>query len=104
MFKILPEPTFEAIVDVPVPGKEPAPLCLVFKHKNRKEVVDFFERAAKAEEVNAVVLSEIIGGWKDVDAEFNVENLQKLLDNYHGVVKAIFETYGEQLAEGRRKN
>jgi hypothetical protein len=104
MFKILPQPTFEAIVEVPVPGSDAAPLCLVFKHKNRKEVVDFFDMASKAEAIDATVLSEIIIGWKDVDAEFNVSNLQQVIDNYHAVVPAIFKTYGEQLAEGRRKN
>lgn len=104
MFKILPEPTFEAIVEVPVPGKDPASLCLTFKHKSRKEVVEFFEKAGNADIIDAKILSEIIVGWKDVDAEFSVDNLQLVIDNYHAVVPAIFKTFGEQLAEGRRKN
>lgn len=109
MFNIKPKPTFEAIVEIPVPGGEPQPLCLVFKHKNRKEVADFFDAAGQAEVVDAKVLSGIVVDWKDVQADgakvnFSLDALQDILDNYHSSVIAIFKTYGEQLAEGRRKN
>lgn len=109
MFNIKPKPTFEAIVEIPVPGSEPQPLCLVFKHKNRKEVAEFFDAAGQAEVVDAKVLSGIVADWKDVEADgakvnFSLEALQDVLDNYHSAVIAIFKTYGEQLAEGRRKN
>lgn len=104
MFKIVPNPVFDAEVEVPVPGTEPATLVLTFKHKNREEVVEYFERISKLDRIDAGTLMELIEGWKNVDSEFNEANLQKLMDNYHGATKAIFASYSIELAEGRRKN
>lgn len=104
MFKIKPEPLFEAVVQIPVPGGETAPLNLIFKHKGRAEAADFFARLAKEPEITAAMLMEIIYGWKDVDVEFNEQNLQVLINEYHSAIKEIFDTYATELAEGRRKN
>lgn len=104
MFKIKPEPLFEAVVQVPVPGGEPAPLTLIFKHKGRVEAAEFFDKLANSPEITSELLMDIISGWKDVDGEFNEENLTRLINNYHGVVSEIFSTYTRELAEGRRKN
>lgn len=104
MFKLNPSPQFDASVAIPVPGKEPQTLVLVFKHMNREETAAYFTGIAKSEKIVASTLMGIVAGWKNVDAEFNEENLQKLIDNYHGAVKAIYEAYGTELAEGRRKN
>lgn len=104
MFKLNPAPEFDCDVLIPVPGKEPATLTLVFRHKNREDVATFFTGLANVEKVTARVLLDVVCGWRNVDAEFNEENLQRLLDNYHGSVRAIFQAYGTELAEGRRKN
>lgn len=104
MFKITPKPTFEATVKIPVPGEKSADLKLIFKHKNRDAVNDFFDRAAKSTESDGVVLSEIVAGWKDVDTEFSPDALTEVCQNYHGAVPAIFESYCNELRTARTKN
>lgn len=104
MFKLNPAPEFDCDVSIPVPGREPATLTLVFRHKSREDVAAYFTALANTEKVTAGVLLGIVCGWRNCDAEFNEDNLQKLIDNYHGSVRAIFQAYGTELAEGRRKN
>ena len=92
MFKILPNPEFEAIVDIPTPGGDSAPLTLIFKHKDREGVAEYFDRIIALEKLDANALMDIVAGWKNVDGDFNEENLQKVLDNYHGAMKANSES------------
>ena len=70
MFNIIPDPTFEAVVDVPVPGKGTLPITLVYKHKSRTELVEFFDRVSASGKTDAEIISEIVVGWKGVSADF----------------------------------
>ena len=104
MFKIKAKPTFVAPVPIPVPGGEPEPLTLVFRHKTRDEMNEYLKRTAAIGTNDVGPLMEIIEGWQDVDAEFSKDALQELVQNHHGSVTAILDTYVVELAEGRRKN
>ncbi|MDQ2139588.1 phage tail assembly chaperone [Alcaligenaceae bacterium B3P038] len=104
MFKIVAKPTFEAVVKVPMAGEEPGDLRLVFKHKTRKEVDEYFEYVKSSADRDGLVLSQIVEGWKDVDTEFSVEALETVCQNYHGVITAIFDTYLSELNKAREKN
>lgn len=103
MFKLNPKPTFSAVVKIPVPGENAADLTIIFKHKRRDEVADFFQRAAAADTKDAILL-EIVEGWKDVDTEFSPEALHDLVQNYHGAVQAIFDAYLIELSQARKGN
>lgn len=104
IFKLNPDPTFEAPVVIAVPGKPAAKLRLIFRHKTRDEAKAFFERAANSDEKESTQLLEIVAGWVDVDAEFSEVALGQLLQNYHSAAQAIFEAYTGALTQARRGN
>lgn len=103
MFKINPNPTFWATVQVTVPGQEKTvPVELEFKHLPRPAVRSFFENLEGKTDVEA--LSTLVMNWRGFDVEFNRENLGVFIDNYPTVAGEIFATFREQLLESRRKN
>ncbi len=103
MFKLNPAPTFIATVKVRAPGGDES-LTLIFKHKTRDQLKDYFENAAKGEIPDAQAVMQIVDGWKEVDAEFNEKNLSSLIQNYHDSVQAIFSTYLSELTQAKMGN
>ncbi|MDC6179032.1 hypothetical protein C2I33_08605 [Ralstonia solanacearum] len=106
MFSINPKPTFAAEATIPVAGGGTEKLNLLFKHKRRDDVREFFARASEGTdgESDADVLLEIVEGWKDVDAPFSREALDQLVQNYPAAPRAIFDTYLAELTGQRRGN
>ncbi|WP_055336310.1 phage tail assembly chaperone [Ralstonia solanacearum] len=106
MFSINPKPTFAAEATIPVAGGGTEKLNLLFKHKRRDDVREFFARASEGTdgESDADVLLEIVEGWKDVDAPFSREALDRLVQNYPAAPRAIFDTYLAELTGQRRGN
>lgn len=103
MFKLQPNPTFIAKVDLSIPGEEkPQTIDVEFRHMSRKEIKAHSERNASKTDVEA--LGEIIVGWKGVDAEFSAETLGQLLDNYPLAAGELFAAFSRELFEARRKN
>lgn len=108
MFKLQPNPTFPLKVKITVAGQEtPGQLDLVAKHKGRKELKAWQERAAKSEDPQ--FLDEIISGWSVVDeagqpVPYTVDALAQLLDTYPMSGFEIYEAYLRELTESRRKN
>lgn len=111
-----PSPTFAGDVKIAVPGAlEPASLELVFNYKNNDEYNDWLQRVRTAgeaweadrntETLDAIcgLMLEVVAGWNLPDA-FNVVNLATLLRNYPMSGPAIIREYGDNLAQGRRKN
>ena len=80
MFKLEPNPTFKATVQVTVPGGESQPLPVVFKHM-------------------AAMVAEVPGIDKP-QAEF----FEELFDNYPASTADLFRTYKRELVESRVKN
>jgi len=102
MFKLDPNPTFTVSVDIPVPGGQPQPLTLVYRHKRKAEIQRYLDSAAGREDADFI--SEIVAGWQDVDAEFSADNLAKLLDAYPAAAAAILEAWVYALGRAREKN
>ena len=109
MFKIQPNPIFEATIAIPVPGGGESKLKLKFKRLGKKALRDLFaelESAAKEnkEVDDAEVLLKIIEGWSDVDVEFSREAIEQLCDNYPGAVNAIVGSYSSKMFGAVEKN
>jgi len=107
MFKIKANPTFEATVKIPTPEGEQS-LTLVFKHKTRQQVKEFFAAVAAEEQGDGAQegarMCELIEGWKDVDAPFSQAAISDLVQNYHAAPSAIFEAYIGALTQAKQGN
>ncbi len=110
MFKLQPNPTFSAKVEIPVPGADaPATLPLVFRHKGRKAAQAWVESAPGRQDID--FLMEIVADWgAEVVGEdgqpqaFSREAFDRLLDEYPASGQAIFNAYLRELGEARRGN
>jgi len=103
MFKIQPDPTFEADVKLSVPGqKDPATVRIKFHYKGRDESAEFVKTLKKKSYYEAC--KEIIVSWQDFDVEYSEDNLAKLLANYVPAGNEILMAYCSELAGAREKN
>lgn len=104
MLTIKAPSTFTAKVEIPTPGSKPTPITLTFKHKTRDQLTHFLtsEDAKSRSDVDTV--AEIVSGWENVDAEFTPDNIEAMLDQYHGAARAILNAYIEQLTQVRLGN
>ena len=102
MFKIKPNPTFEADITVPLPGGGDETLRLVFAHKSRSAMQDLGSRLEGMSSLD--VMCEIVVGWVGVDAEFSREALCGVLDEYHSLEEAIWVKYRSELSQARKGN
>lgn len=103
MFKINPNPTFTAKVQLSVPGQDRRETVdIEFKHLSRKDIKNFFEGIEG--KTDAESLGEIIVAWKGIDAPFSAANLEQLLDNYPASARELYEAFRAELMEARQKN
>jgi hypothetical protein len=103
-FQLTPDDTFPATVDIPRPGRKPAKLKLIFKHKDEDQLKEWLA-GAKDAKTDADWLLGIVGGWEGVAGEFSPEALATLVRNYHApAVTAIVDKYLAELTEARRGN
>ena len=107
-FRLVPQPTFEFEVEIPVPGSDPQVLILIGRHKGKKAVMELqsnlLAEDGKTPPSDVEVLTEILAGWVNVEAEFNKEAIEQLLDNYPKANSIIYSAYALALMEGREKN
>ena len=102
MFKLQPNPTFWAKVEIPVPGNDPMPLEVEFRHKRREEARVFAEALPSRPALES--LREIVAGWRGADREFSDSALAELHDNYVAAADRILGAYFDELRGARRKN
>jgi hypothetical protein len=102
MFRLKPDPTFWARIDIPIPGAEPATLELELRHKRRDQAVAFAQALAEREPLEA--LREIVVSWRGVDEPFSEPALAELVANYAGAPDRILSAYFDELRGARRKN
>ncbi|RIQ74576.1 hypothetical protein D0838_05095 [Bordetella avium] len=96
--------TFPAVVSIPCPGKDPAPLRLIFRHLTSEQLTAWLA-STKEVKSDAEWLAGIIEGWEGVSADFSADALAKLVSNYHApAVNAIVDKYLAELTEVRRGN
>ena len=105
MFALQPKPIFKMTVDIPTTNG-PQPIKFEFKHMGRKAFAAFYAALGEAENAreDKDVLMDLIAGWDGVDAKFDAEALDMLLDNYPGATQVIFDQYKKGLFEGGQKN
>lgn len=100
--KLQPDPTFQAKVEIAVPGAAPAGVVFTFKHRTRQEMERFLPTVGEMENDTQMVMA-ICTGWELAD-EFNVANVAALVDSYISAPAAIFEAYLKELTGARAKN
>jgi hypothetical protein len=101
MFKLTPDATFPATVQIPN-GDAPLPLKVVFKRKSKTDLTEFTVRAATLDDLE--LCSEILSGWEDVEEGYSRDALEKLLTAYSGAALAIYMRYLDSHARAERKN
>jgi len=101
-FKVNPEPTFRALVVIPVPGGKPMSLDVEFRHKKRDELKEWFESFTNRPE--AECLMEIITGWHNCDLKFDQDALDLVLQNYTRAASAIMSKYTEEVTGAKLGN
>lgn len=100
-FTLTASPTFKAIVKIPVPGAKAAPVEFKFNGMDKPSFKTWLEKLGDSEDVE--VITTIASGW-DLDEPFNAENVERLVDNYIGAAKAIFETFISELSAAKLGN
>lgn len=99
--KLVPDPTFEAVVDIPVHGGAVAPVKFKFRHRSRSAYKEWAESLTGKKDID--LLLDIAVGW-DLDEEFNRENAERLLENYAGSGQTVFNAYNSEIFQARIKN
>lgn len=100
-FKLDAEPTFEATVDIPVPGGKTAPVKFTFKHRTKDAMSDLFKPDSAMADVE--LIQELVQGW-ELDDKFNKASIEKLLQNYQASAGAIVRKYLDEIGTARLGN
>lgn len=101
-FKLQPDPTFKAKADIPVPGAEPAPLQLEFKHFSQSGWDAYLKEHDGIKVRDA--LFDVVVGWEIDGVPFSREAFDTLLDEYPGAEAAIWNAYHAERFGNRAKN
>jgi hypothetical protein len=102
-FRIVPQPTFWATVDLPGPGGVEEPLEIEFHALRASEFREWASQVTD-ETPRIEVLRRLVAGWKDADTPFSPEALADLDDGRPGVALRLMTVYPGLLAGARRKN
>jgi hypothetical protein len=100
-FKLDPNPTFKAKVDIPVHGGSTAPVEFVFKHVTKDRYVELFTAGNPMPDVELIM--EICSGW-DLDDPFTAESIEKLRQNYQAAPGAIVRKFVDEIGPARLGN
>ena len=107
MFKITPNPTFPADVEISTPVGV-ATLKLEFKHLGKDRLKKLHETAQTQADIET--LTQIVVGWSEVfDAEgnpvaFNADSMAQLIDAYPSAPFEIYQAYISAASGARVKN
>ncbi|WP_312272230.1 phage tail assembly chaperone [Pseudomonas sp.] len=101
LFKLDPNPTFDALVAIPMHGGGTADVKFTFKHRSKTELEEFLSTNKDMDDLTLV--KSIATGW-ELEDEFSDENIQELLNNYIGAGSAIYVKYLEELYQAKRLN
>lgn len=109
MIKLVPDPTFEHLVKLTVPGQPgTVDLQMTFRHMSTARMAEWF--VENENRPSAVALAEIIEGWSGVMGEdgqyapYSPQALETLLKNYHPATSEIVRAWQIGLTESRAKN
>lgn len=109
MIRLVPDPTFECLVRLTVPGQpEPVEVPMTFRHMTAPQAGAWF--AGAQDRPTAEAVTEIVCGWRAVmDADgrevgFSPAALAQLLANYVPAAREIVQAWMLGLTESRVKN
>jgi hypothetical protein len=100
-FSLTANPTFKALVDVPVPGGKSAAVEFTFKSRTRDEFRLFIDGLGDRLDVD--VIMDMASGW-DLEDPFDQANVELLTQNYLGAARAVIEKYLSELTAARLGN
>ena len=100
-FSLTANPTFKALVDVPVPGGKSAAVEFTFKSRTRDEFRLFIDGLGDRLDVD--VIMDMASGW-DLEDPFDQANVELLTQNYLGAARAVIEKYLSELTAARVGN
>ena len=101
-FSLVPDPTFKAKVEIPIPGKKAQKIEFTFKWRDSDDFKAFMDSLGNHEHDTDAVM-EFATGWELADA-FNRENVDKLVKNYLGSARALITAYIQENAGARLGN
>jgi len=110
MFKIDPEPTFTAEVELSVPGQPAALLSVRWKHLTRDKLREWIDGLADLKLSDVDGLDFVIAGWDGVidqqgqDVPYSKDRLRSLLGSYHAASAELVRAYVRALTESRLGN
>lgn len=102
MLKIKANPTFQAKVQIPTYDDGMEEISVEFKYMTVKELSKYISELPEKTDVQ--IMTDIIVGWSGVDGDFNKENVEKILDTFHGFSRAVWAAFLETLTQVRAKN
>lgn len=109
MIKLIPDPTFEHMVRLTVPGQpEPVEVPMTFRHMTVKQVAAWFGEQACRPVADAI--GDIVVDWRGVMGEdgklleFSKHLLATMLENYPASTLEIVRAWQLGLTESRVKN
>lgn len=100
MFKIVPDPTFDIVVGIPIAGGDPIPLTFEVRRWTRTHLRDVTEGDISFDEVvQAGVVS-----WRDADVPFSKEAFDAFLEAYPLAARAIALEFLSSQTQAKQKN
>lgn len=99
--KLTPDPTFSGMVEIHVPGKEPAEIEFTFKYRDREELEAF--AGSMATMSDAELILNLASAWDLADA-FTKESVETLVKKYYSAPRAVYEKYLQELTGAKEKN
>jgi hypothetical protein len=104
-FKLQPEPTFSAPVEIPVPGSGFSKVNFIFKYRDRDAMKAFLAKVGNQDEQmsDPELIEDMCSGW-DLTDTFNRESVELLVLNYIQATGAIFDKYLDEMTKAKAKN
>lgn len=103
MLKLQTEPTFMAKVVIPSPWGDQT-IKMVFKYMDTDEYDAFMKKETETKRSDEEIIIDIATDWKEVDGEFNKENIALLCKRYHRASVQIVNAWIENVKQARLEN
>lgn len=103
MFKLEPNPTFEATVQLSIPGQaRPGEVTVEYRHLDQDKLKAYYESLPGKSSADG--LMEIVVSWRGFDAGFSREALDRLLKNYPASAGELYAAFRREMLESKAKN
>ncbi len=99
--KLVASPTFKAKVPIPVPGGKPIDVEMTFKHRRRKDFLDWQSKLEGKE--NVTIFLEMVEAW-ELEVPFTPPEVENFLEDFMGCGIAAYDKYCSELVQAKRGN